>query len=149
MERDSGGGVRMHWVYPSRWGEEKRVLADVRTMARNAGFPPERAEDVVSALAEACLNAAEHGNGADPKRSVRVECEHTGAFLRCRVYDEGPGLEEGRPERRGPMTEEGSARGWGVLLMEELADQLRFYRGEHGFCTELTFRLIEGGSGDA
>ena len=143
---EESGNAKQVWRYPSRWGEEKRVLSDFRSLSRRCGFPSERAEDMASALAEACLNAAEHGNGMNPERWVRVEFAYRDGEARFRVYDEGPGADEAKLRKRETPVGEGSERGWGILLMSELADELRHFHGEYGFCTELKFALGKGGS---
>ncbi|TLS52077.1 ATP-binding protein [Paenibacillus antri] len=141
MTELTGGEVRRTWRYPSRYGEEKRVLADLKTLSPGCGIPADRAEDMASAVAEACLNAAEHGNGMNPERWVLVEFEYAGGEARCRVYDEGPGADEAKLAKRTAPANEGSERGWGILLMSELADRVEHFREERGFCTALTFKF--------
>ncbi|HZG74701.1 MAG TPA: ATP-binding protein [Paenibacillus sp.] len=146
MTEERGRSARHVWRYPSRWGEEKRVMSDVRTLSLGCGFSPDRTEDMASALAEACLNAAEHGNGMNPERWVLVEFAFAEGVARFRVYDEGPGADGARLRKRETTANAGGERGWGILLMSELADELKHFQGEHGFCTELTFVLEKGGS---
>jgi len=145
MNEVVGRHARQIWRYPSRWGEEKRVLSDFRTLSRRCGFPEDRTEDMASALAEACLNAAEHGNGMNPERWVLVEFAYANGEARFRVYDEGPGADAAKLRKRKTPASEGSERGWGILLMSELADGLKHFQGEHGFCTELKFVLRKEG----
>lgn len=135
----SHDGISGRWRIPSRWGEEKRVLSGVRALALACGFPASRAEDMVSAVAEACLNAAEHGNGMDPDRYVRVEYRFADAAAIIRVYDNGAGFPE-TAARRKPDDAEGG-RGWGLPLMRGLADEVRFFRNGQGHCAELRFAL--------
>jgi len=133
--RDETSG---RWRIPSVWGEEKRVLAGVRALALACGFSESRAEEMASAVAEACLNAAEHGNGMDPARFIRVEYRFADAAARIRVYDDGEGFAENAAR---PAAGGGDGRGWGLRLMRGLADEVRFFRGEQGHCAELRFWL--------
>lgn len=141
------GGVRRRWRYPSRWGEEKRVLSRLRMLSLRCGFSLDQSEDVTSAAAEACLNAAEHGNGMNPERYVTVEFFFSAAkgAARLRVYDEGPGADASKLRGREASAAEGSDRGWGLLIMGELADRVEHFQGRNGFCTELTFIRKQGG----
>ena len=57
---------------PSRMGYEKVAMGTASAMAKLLGFPPERIEDLKTAIAEACINAIEHGNRLNEKLSVGV-----------------------------------------------------------------------------
>lgn len=137
------------WLSPSLLGQEKLVVEEVCRIAAADGCTPERAADLGSALAEAWLNAAEHGNGLDPTRSVRVRLALTNSLMTIRVYDEGDGAFAAAPvdgrerDRRPPAPSSAPsddvARGWGIPLMRELADELSFGRDKNGFYAELRF----------
>ncbi|HZG88357.1 ATP-binding protein [Paenibacillus sp.] len=144
MKDEPGGRPLRTWRFPSRWGEEKRILADLKKLARLHGFPEYRAEDLASAAAEACLNAVEHGNGLEPDRRVVVTFAFRRGFAVVRVYDQGKGLafDAAREPRKASIIE-GSPRGWGIALMRELADEVLFYHDERGFCAELRFRAAK------
>jgi serine/threonine-protein kinase RsbW len=140
---DPVGETQQAWRFPSDWGEEKRVLHELRTVSLRHGFTPERTEDMVSAVAEACLNAAEHGNLMQPDHSVTVVLTIRSGYARVCIYDEGATAEPPQPAvRRGGLLE-GSPRGWGMMLMKELADELAFYRADIGLCTDMVFRQRE------
>ena len=47
---------------PSRLGYEKVAMSTAAAVAKLMGFKPERVEDLKTAVAEACINAIEHGN---------------------------------------------------------------------------------------
>jgi hypothetical protein len=57
---------------PSRMGYEKVAMGTASAMAKLIGFPPDRIEDLKTAVAEACINAIEHGNRLNEKLSVGV-----------------------------------------------------------------------------
>jgi len=69
------------------------------------------------ALEEALVNAIKHGNGMDPAKSVRIDCELTPDCVRIEIEDEGPGFQlEDVPD---PTADENLERpcGRGILLM--------------------------------
>ncbi|WP_274365984.1 ATP-binding protein [Paenibacillus thermotolerans] len=140
----------MQWIYPSRIGNEKGLLQKIKTIAIKHGASQDRAEDMASAVAEACLNAAEHGNSLRTERHVTVSMTVDGGMFRFRVYDEGPGFQESTGSIRGNDVLTGRARGWGMTIMAGLSDELRFDRDVDGFYAELGFRIGpgEGGSVD-
>ena len=59
-----GGGAAA-----SRMGYEKVAMSTARPVAKLMGFPEDRIEDLKTAVAEACINAIEHGNRLNEKLS--------------------------------------------------------------------------------
>ena len=57
---------------PSRLGYEKVAMNTAASVARLMGFSEERVDDLKTAVAEACINAMEHGNKLDESLSVGV-----------------------------------------------------------------------------
>ena len=47
---------------PSRLGFEKIAMGTAASMAKLMGFSEDRIQDLKTAVAEACINAIEHGN---------------------------------------------------------------------------------------
>jgi anti-sigma regulatory factor (Ser/Thr protein kinase) len=150
MKMDRGLGGCKEWRFHSEWDREKPVLTELRKAAAACGLRADRIEDLVSAAAEACLNAAEHGNIWKVDKYVTVRMCLNASRIRIRVYDEGQGADIDllTCRRDGVDTLEGNARGWGVMLMKGLADELHFGRDESGFYSELIFRVGEGRMSD-
>ena len=57
---------------PSRMGYEKVAMGTAASVAKLMGFPDDRIEDLKTAIAEACLNAIEHGNQLNENLCVGV-----------------------------------------------------------------------------
>ncbi len=119
-------------IIPSRMGYERLAMDCSASLARMLGFIQERIEDLRTAVAEACLNAMEHGNrGLDDSRVIiRMNCE--GDSLVVSVIDQGKGIRrvleepsiEKMIENRQPM------RGFGVFMIRNLVDQVDFVTDE-------------------
>lgn len=129
------------WRLPSAPGCERRILPELAGLIR-ANWPQDhRTDDIVTCVAEAIMNAAEHGNRYEPDNAVTVHV-HIGSMLMvCRIRDEGegprlPGLDGGE---RVVREEREDARGWGMVLIDGLADYWIANREENGFCLELFF----------
>lgn len=60
MTENNPGTIELH--IPSRLGYEKIAMNTAASTARMMGFSDERVEDLKTAVAEACINAMEHGN---------------------------------------------------------------------------------------
>lgn len=131
------------WEMKSRPGNEKAIVGQVAEWAVEAGLPAARADDLRSALAEASINAMEHGNGYDPEAKVVVEaCRNGIRRIVIRVHDGGRGFAVPLPDRES-MSDGGSEpdvpRGYGLRMIEELCDEWRLGNGAAGFYVELIF----------
>jgi serine/threonine-protein kinase RsbW len=115
---------------PSRLGSEKIAMATAADLARSMGFDEDRVEDLKTAVAEACINAMEHGNKLDETLPVGVILSRGTDSLEVRVVDTGQG-----PQRHMPapnidekMQEHESPRGMGMFLIEALVDEAEWGR---------------------
>ena len=75
---------------------------------------PERMRDVRLLVSELVTNAVRHAGG----EAVRLVVALTGSLLRIEVHDPGRGF-----ELRPPPDEPLRASGWGLVLVDELADR--------------------------
>lgn len=119
----------MELSIPSELGYEVIVRDAVATFALRLGFPPERVEDLKTALSEACINAIEHGNLLTPGLRVHVACVYDHERLIVKVYDQG--LKRFTCTTTPLTTAEkiaglGSMRGMGLLLIGQLMDEAGF-----------------------
>ncbi|HEQ60062.1 MAG TPA: ATP-binding protein, partial [Firmicutes bacterium] len=105
-------------------------------------FPPERVEDVKTAVGEAFINAVEHGNRGRADRQVTLRFHREGNALRVDVVDCGKGFDLNRlevPHLRPKIEGRESRRGWGLFLMRRLADHLEVSRQRpSGSCLSMT-----------
>jgi serine/threonine-protein kinase RsbW len=110
---------------PSKLGYEKVAMASVAVVAKRMGFLPDRIDDIKSAVAEACINAIEHGNALDGRTRVTIDLNVQSNCLEITVSDTGrkaiPFL-NGAPTLPRPGESAGN-RGWGLYLMQGLVDE--------------------------
>lgn len=128
---------------PSQDGAELEAAERAARFARDYG-PAERADDVASAVGEACLNAIAHGNGFAADRPVRVSLRAGPDWLEAAVTDSGPLFTppERPPDMAQQMAGEGPFQGWGFHLIRAMADEVRIVPTESG--KQVTMRF--GGS---
>ncbi len=110
---------------PSRLGYEKVAMHTAASVAQLMGFSDERVDDLKTAVAEACINAIEHGNKLDDSLSVGVILSMDADSLEVKVTDtgEGPqGMTE-TPDIDKKMLGEEDARGMGMFLIQALVDE--------------------------
>ena len=110
---------------PSRLGFEKIAMNTAASVGRIMGFTEDRIEDLKTAIAEACINAIEHGNRLDEKLVVGVTLSMTPNSLEVRVLDtgSGPKFPVEVPDIDKKMHEEQQSRGMGMFLIEALVDE--------------------------
>ncbi len=135
-------GEAIEISFPNRMGYEKIAMACAASYARVLGFKPDRIEDLKTALAEACINAIEHGNlGRDDARVV-VRLFGEDKMLTVWVLDEGTGLMSAPPEPsiEKKMDSMEPPRGFGLFLIRNLADEVSFDRiGDGGHAVKMIF----------
>jgi serine/threonine-protein kinase RsbW len=119
---------------PSELGFEKVALSTAASMARLMGFSADRVEDLKTAVAEACINAIEHGNHLDHSLSVYVVLSTTDDELEVRVIDDGAGIIDApaTPDMDKKMLGEEDPRGMGMFLIQALVDEAEWHQGPPG-----------------
>jgi serine/threonine-protein kinase RsbW len=119
---------------PSRMGFEKVAMSTAASVAKLMGFRPERIEDLKTAVAEACINAIEHGNRLNEKLSVGVVLSAADDALEVKVIDDGTGMRKQpmKPDIDRKMHGEEDPRGMGMFLIQALVDEAEWVAGSEG-----------------
>jgi len=109
-------------------------MGTAASVAKMMGFPEDRIQDLKTAVAEACINAIEHGNHLDESLSIGVILSTTDNSLEVKVVDEGSGIEKrpANPDIDRKMHGEEDARGMGMFLIESLVDEVEWVKGNKG-----------------
>ena len=110
---------------PSILGYEKVAMNTAASVAKLMGFTEERVEDLKTAVAEACINAMEHGNKGDESLSVGVTLSIIEDMLEVKVSDTGDGPQHATlpPDIDKKMLGEEDPRGMGMFLIQALVDE--------------------------
>jgi len=113
---------------PNRIGFERIVMGGIAAFAKGVGFSHSRIEDIKTAVAEACINAVQHGNKGKPDARVTVTLSYSDGLLSVSVFDEGEGLKEQPkdPDILRIVDFLDPPVGFGVFLMKHLTDGLEF-----------------------
>jgi serine/threonine-protein kinase RsbW len=113
---------------PSRLGYEKVAMGTAGSMAKLMGFSEDRIEDLKTAVAEACINAIEHGNQLNETVPVGVVLAMHPGELEVKVIDDGTGLHEqpALPDIDRKMSGEEDPRGMGMFLIQALVDEVEW-----------------------
>jgi serine/threonine-protein kinase RsbW len=119
---------------PSELGFEKVAMSTASSMAALMGFSSDRIEDLKTAVAEACINAIEHGNQLDSSLNVGVILSNTDDELEVKVIDDGVGIAKApaSPDIDRKMHGEEDPRGMGMFLIQALVDEAEWHQGPPG-----------------
>ncbi len=109
-------------------GYERIAMASLASYARMFDFSPERIEDLKTIVAEAAINAMQHGNKGRPDAVVTVDLNFKDDAIQIMVTDEGNGIQEllPKPDIDRILAELDPPIGFGVFLIQELADEVEF-----------------------
>ena len=119
---------------PSRLGYEKVAMSTAASVAKLRGFRDERIEDLKTAIAEACINAIEHGNKLNEGLQVGVVLSAGEDALEIKVIDDGRGLKglPPKPDIDKKIHGEEDPRGMGMFLIQALVDEAEWVAGGNG-----------------
>jgi serine/threonine-protein kinase RsbW len=119
---------------PSRLGYEKVAMSTAAAVAKLMGFREDRVEDLKTAVAEACINAMEHGNMLNEDLSVGVVLSSAEDSLEVKVIDDGKGLKgvPPKPDIDRKIHGEEDPRGMGMFLIQALVDEAEWVKGSNG-----------------
>jgi serine/threonine-protein kinase RsbW len=114
---------------PSEPGNERLVLARVAESVQGLGLSDSRLEKLKTAVAEATMNAIEHGNRNRAEIPVEVEVTQSGDEIIVAISDQGgeAGGKTGPTEEPDLLKKlEGgqNPRGWGLFLIRNMVDAM-------------------------
>jgi anti-sigma regulatory factor (Ser/Thr protein kinase) len=132
---------------PSEPGNERRAMEVVAGAVKGAGLTEQRLERLKTAVAEATMNAMEHGNGYRAEVPVKIRVLSSEADLSVRITDQG-GSPVPDPDKEAPDLEaklEGlqTPRGWGLFLIKNMVDEMRVSGNPDHHTIELLIDLKE------
>ncbi len=123
--------VELH--IPSVIGFEKVAMECSASVAKKMGFTEDRIEDLKTAVAEACLNAIEHGNKMDTSTKVGITLTVEETKLQVAVKDEGKGIDRViAPSIEDKVAGKDKPRGWGIFLIKGLMNEVSFESSPEG-----------------
>ena len=131
-------------ILANQIGYERLAMACSASFAKMFGFSKDRIEDLKTIVAEAAINAMQHGNKGRRDAKVRVSLGYSDGTIRVRVTDEGEGIgvKPPNPNISKIIEEEGAICGFGLFLIEQLADQVEYRKNAHkGHVVEMALRM--------
>lgn len=132
------------WSIPSEVGNERLAMSYVTDAVKTFNLPSRRVEQLQTAVAEATMNAMEHGNSYNPNVPVTLQLLSSDNALAVRIIDQGgaqPVQPTETPDIEAKLAELQSPRGWGLFLIQNMVDDMRTFSTAHSHTIELILRL--------
>jgi serine/threonine-protein kinase RsbW len=129
---------------PSEPGNERRATEEVARAVSGLGVPERTLERLKTAVAEATMNAMEHGNHYRAEVPVVIEVSASDAELSIKITDEGsgpPAFHSEMPDLEAKLEGMQTPRGWGLFLIKNMVDDMNVTGDEHHHTVELVTYL--------
>jgi serine/threonine-protein kinase RsbW len=136
---------------PSEPGKERLAMETVAEAVRDLNIRGENLERLKTAVAEATMNAMEHGNHYRAEVPVLIEVSATDTQLSVKITDEGsgpPAFHAETPDLEAKLKGMQTPRGWGLFLIKNMVDDMEVTGDEHHHTVKLILHLegqAEGG----
>jgi serine phosphatase RsbU (regulator of sigma subunit)/anti-sigma regulatory factor (Ser/Thr protein kinase) len=125
----------------------ERLAAEQVAAAVAEILPLARLERLKTAVAEATMNAMEHGNQYQPDVPVQIWVDESPAALRVCIVDQGGGqflADAEAPDLDAKLSGLQSPRGWGLFLIQAMVDEMNVSSDERHHTVELVMNRADG-----
>ncbi len=140
-----GVGVRVldRFSLPSEPGHEQEAMRRVVETIQPLNLSARQIDRLMTAVAEATMNAIEHGNQNRPELPVNIEVSATAENLIVQITDRGsvPVPAPVAPDLDAKLAGQQSPRGWGLFLIEKMVDEMHVYGDDQHHTLELVMHL--------
>jgi serine phosphatase RsbU (regulator of sigma subunit)/anti-sigma regulatory factor (Ser/Thr protein kinase) len=137
------------WSVPSEPGNERLAMGYIAQAVAALGLSTKRLAALKTVVAEATMNAMEHGNHYEATKPVSIQVLASRAAIAVRITDQGGAqaipTEHTAPDLEAKLAELQSPRGWGLFLIKNLVDEMHVTSDEAHHTIELIMYL-EGAS---
>jgi len=141
----SGSNQPIAFNVPSAPGNERQAMRRVAEVVGDL-LPATRLEKLKTAVAEATMNAMEHGNQYNPDQPARLKVFLEETAVRVTITDAGGGAPVPKataPDLDAKLAGEQSPRGWGLFLIQSMVDEMHVRQDEKQHTIELVMHLAD------
>ncbi len=133
------------WLLASEPGNERIAMEKVAEAVRSVHLSTARLERLKTAVAEATMNAMEHGNSYRADRPVSIQVRISKGLLSVTIGDRGGTrklpTEPEIPDIEAKLAELQTPRGWGLFLIKNMVDDMHITSDESHHTLELILYL--------
>jgi serine phosphatase RsbU (regulator of sigma subunit)/anti-sigma regulatory factor (Ser/Thr protein kinase) len=139
--------VLARFELPSKPGNERRAMEQVSDAIASLALPAGKLDRLKTAIAEATMNAMEHGNKFAEDKPVLIEVSRDERRLTVSITDRGGGQpipDAEAPDLMAKLAGQQSPRGWGLFLIQNMVDEMHVTADEVHHTLNLVIYLTEG-----
>lgn len=148
--RGGGPETLAHFELPSVPGNERVAMQRVAETVAGQPISPDKIERLKTAVAEATMNAMEHGNGYQADVPTVIDVLRDERAITINITDRGGGREipeAETPDLTAKLAGQQSARGWGLFLIRNMVDEMLVTSDDVHHTMSLVIYLTEGAQG--
>ena len=119
---------------------ERQAMQRVVEVVADLPLTSKQVDRLQTAVAEATMNAMEHGNKYDPDKPVQVRVAKNERAVCVHITDQGgdkPVTAATNPDLEAKLAGEQSPRGWGLFLIQNMVDEMNIHQGEKQLIVKL------------
>ena len=126
-------------------GNERQAMEHVASAVEELALSEANVERLKTAVAEATMNAMEHGNRYQSELTADIEVRTSSQQLSVLITDQnsdGTISLPDQPDLEAKLSGEQSPRGWGLFLIENMVDEMHLHAGNGHHTIELIVNHI-------
>jgi len=127
---------------------ERQAMMQVAEVVKVLPLSAKQVDRLRTAVAEATMNAMEHGNQYDHDKPVQVSVAKSETAVRIHITDQGGGKpvkDTAAPDLEAKLAGEQSPRGWGLFLIKNMVDEMNIHQDDVHHTIELIVKFEEIG----
>src|SRR5918999_4677188 len=143
-DRREAERVLAEFTVSSEAGNERLAMRRVAEEVGALGLPTARLDRLKTAVAEATMNAIEHGNKNQPEKPVSIRIAASDNAVSVQITDSGRGQhipESATPDLDAKLAGEQTPRGWGLFLIKNMVDEMHVSTDDTHHTVELVMKL--------
>jgi anti-sigma regulatory factor (Ser/Thr protein kinase) len=144
-EQDDARRILAEMNVPSEPGNERLAMERLAEAVKHLRLPAQRLERLKTAVAEATMNAMEHGNRYRSEVPVVIQVLSSDVDLLVRITDQGgspvPDPDKEVPDLEAKLEGLQSPRGWGLFLIKNMVDEMHITSDAVHHTIELVMHL--------
>jgi serine phosphatase RsbU (regulator of sigma subunit)/anti-sigma regulatory factor (Ser/Thr protein kinase) len=123
---------------------ERQAMMQVAEVVKDLPLSVKQVDRLRTAVAEATMNAMEHGNQYDPDKAVKITVAKNETAVRIYITDQGGGKPvraADTPDLEAKLSGEQSPRGWGLFLIKNMVDEMNIHQDDIHHTIELIVKF--------
>ncbi len=128
------------FTLPSAPGNEREAMERVAALIAPLPLTTKQVDRLKTAVAEATMNAMEHGNRYNPDKPAAITVAAAANTVRICITDQGGGPPvptADAPDLEAKLAGTQSPRGWGLFLIKNMVDEMHIHHDDHHHTIEL------------